>query len=127
MGEAGEPRVLEEVSSGEEEEEGDEVEVEEEVDERGRVLWRYSTRCLRHAWWINRPAFFLTFLGRGKGENQLLCHPAVTRAAGPGTEESAMVPPLAVTTSCFNRQREKKRRGNNFSVIRPSDRLEWMY
>ena len=41
--------MLEEVSSGEEEEEGDEVEVEEEVDERG-------TRCLRHAWWINRPA-----------------------------------------------------------------------
>ena len=49
VGEAGEPRVLEEVSSGKEEEEGDEVEVEEEVDERG-------TRCLRHTWWINRPA-----------------------------------------------------------------------
>jgi hypothetical protein len=44
-GKAGEPRVLEEVSSGEEEEEGDKVEVEEEVDERG-------TRCLRRVWWI---------------------------------------------------------------------------
>ena len=41
--------MLEGVSSREEEEEGDEVEVEEEVDERG-------ARCLRHVGWINHPA-----------------------------------------------------------------------
>ena len=54
-GEAGEPHVLEEVSSGEEEvveEEGDEVDVEEVVGELERLR---GTRCLRRAWWIEPP------------------------------------------------------------------------